>query len=229
MSDVPTTGVRPPAPSAAQAAPITSRPTRCTGVILAGGPATRFGGRPKGLAHVRGIRVIDRVADALRAATDELLLVANDPAAVSWLADVTVAADVRPGLGSLGGLLTALVRARSPVVVVAWDMPFVPGGLLRELRRVGETDGYDVVVPVSGSTRGFEPLCAYYTEACAPAIGRRLDADDRRVISFYDDVRVGRLDSEVVRRFGDPGHIFLNINRPQDLDAAEGLTDAANG
>jgi len=215
---------------AAVGAAVTSpRSPRCTGVILAGGPATRFGGRPKGLAPVGGVRIIDRVAAALRFACDELLLVANDPTAASWLAGVPVVADVRPGLGSLGGLLTALVRATTPVLIVAWDMPFVPGALLGELRRVGETDRYDVVVPMSGSPRGVEPLCAYYTQACGAAIGRRLDAGDRRVIGFYDDVRVDRVASDVVQRYGDPDRMFLNVNAPMDLEAAEALTDAADG
>lgn len=175
------------------------------------------------------MRVIDRVAAALRSAADDLLLIANDPSATNWLGDVTVVPDVRPGFGSLGGLLTAVARAANPVLVVAWDMPFVPGALLSELRRLGETEGFDAVVPASGSPRGVEPLCAYYTQACAAAIGRRLDAGDRRVIGFFDDVRVGHLDPAAVRRFGDPDRMFLNLNEPRDLEAARVLTDAADG
>src|ERR1700722_3429869 len=134
----------------------------CTGVILAGGQASRFGGRPKGLEVVQGHRVIDRVAGALRDALpdpdSELLLVANDREAPRWLPGVPVVADVRPGFGSLGGLLTALTSVDGPVLVVAWDMPFVPGGLLRTLRIQGESGPYDAVVPSSGSRRGVEPL-----------------------------------------------------------------------
>ena len=37
--------------------------------ILAGGHATRFGGKPKGLEKVGGERILDRVAQAVRAAT----------------------------------------------------------------------------------------------------------------------------------------------------------------
>jgi len=202
---------------------------RCTGVILAGGLATRFGGRPKGLERVHGVRIIDRVAAALRSAADDLLVVADDPNAPLWLGDVRVITDLCSGLGSLGGLLSALVGAGTPVLVVAWDMPFVPGPLLAELRRVGETEAYDAVVPTSGSPRGLEPLCAYYTAACTAPIRRRLDAGDRRMVGFFDDVRVARLDCDTVHRFGDPSRMFLNLNRPQDLEAAEGLTDAADG
>jgi molybdopterin-guanine dinucleotide biosynthesis protein A len=198
----------------------------CTGAILAGGQATRYGGRPKGLERIGGRRIIDRVATGLEAACDTLLLIANDPTAGEWLPGVPVAADVRPGRGSLGGIHAALVHAGGPVLAVAWDMPFVPSGLLVALRRLGE-QGYDVAVPESGSRRGVEPLCAYYGPACVSAIERRLDADDRRVIGFFEDVRVGRLEPDAVRRFGDPERLFLNVNRPEDLAAAEDLTAGA--
>lgn len=193
--------------------------TRCTGVILAGGAASRYGGRPKGLERVAGRRVIDRVADALRAASDELLLIANDPRAPDWIADVPVASDVRTACGSLGGIHAAIVRAGSPVLVVAWDMPFVPSELLRALRHAGAHA--DAALPESGSRRGMEPLCAFYTPACVPAIERRIDAGDLRVVSFFDDVRVERMPEEEVRRFGDPAMMFMNVNTPDDLELAE--------
>jgi molybdopterin-guanine dinucleotide biosynthesis protein A len=208
-------------------------PPACTGVVLAGGQASRFGGRPKGLEIVQGQRVIDRVARALRHAlphaAGELLLVANDPAAAQWLPGVPVVPDVRPGFGSLGGLLTALASVAGAVLVVAWDMPFVPGELLQALRIEGESGPFDAVVPSSGSRRGVEPLCAYYTQACAAPIARRLDAGDRRMIGFLEDVRVHHLPPEVVRGFGDPDRMFLNINAPADLAAAEDLTDGTAG
>ena len=193
--------------------------TGCTGVILAGGAASRYGGRPKGLEHVGGRRVIDRVADALAEAADDLLLIANDPAARDWLPLVPMAGDVRMNCGSLGGIHAAIVRAGRPVLVVAWDMPFVPPGLLRMLRERGARA--DAVLPESGSRRGLEPLCAYYSRACLPAIERRLDANDMRVISFFEDVRVERLPERDVRRFGDPAVLFMNVNTPDDLAIAE--------
>ena len=193
--------------------------TGCTGVILAGGAASRYGGRPKGLERVGGRRVIDRVAEALREAADTLLLIANDPRAGEWLPGVPLAADVRVNCGSLGGIHAAIVRAGGPVLVVAWDMPFVPAGLLRLLRDAGTTA--DAALPESGSRRGVEPLCAYYSMACVPAIERRLDANDMRVVSFFDDVRVERLPERDVRRFGDPAVLFMNVNTPDDLALAE--------
>ena len=210
MSDRPLAG----APSAA-------RPARPVGVVLAGGLATRYGGHRKGLERVGGERIIDRVAGALRAVCDELLLVANDDSADGWLPGVRRVSDLLVGQGSLGGIHAALAQAGGPVLVVAWDMPFVPASLLAELLAAGMSGGADAVVPESDSKRGLEPLCAFYGAACLPAIEGRLAAGDRRVVAFYEDVRVSRLDAERVARHGDPSRIFMNVNTPDDLDLAE--------
>jgi molybdopterin-guanine dinucleotide biosynthesis protein A len=198
-----------------------TRPAPVTGVILAGGLASRYGGAPKGLERVGGERIVDRVAAALASTTDSLLLVANDPAADGWLPGVRRVADVRPGLGTLGGIHAALAHAGGPAIVVAWDMPFVPAALLAELRALGESAGADAAVPESDSKRGLEPACAYYTQGCVAPIEARLAAGDRRVVAFYDDVRVARLDAERVARHGDPALLFLNVNTPEDLARAQ--------
>jgi molybdopterin-guanine dinucleotide biosynthesis protein A len=200
---------------------------RCTGVILAGGLASRYGGLPKGLERVGGTRVVDRVVEVLAPATDGLLLIANDAAAPEWLPGVRVERDVRPGCGSLGGIHAALAHAASDVIVVAWDMPFVPARLIVALRAFGELA--DVVVPESDSKRGVEPLCAYYAERCLAPIERRLDEGERRVVSFFDDVRVARIAAPEVATFGDPTFMFMNINSPGDLALAEKHASSTNG
>ncbi|HSA56987.1 MAG TPA: molybdenum cofactor guanylyltransferase [Gemmatimonadaceae bacterium] len=199
----------------------------CTGVVLAGGAASRFGGVAKGLERVAGERIIDRVAGALREVADDLLLIANDPRADSWLPGVRLARDVHAGQGSLGGLHAALHHAQRAVLVAAWDMPFVPGALLGRLRQLG--DDADAAVPESGSRRGLEPLCAWYGPRCLAAIERTLAADDRRVIGFFDAVRLARLPASEVSAFGDPEWMFMNVNTPEDLARAEAYAAAAPG
>ena len=199
----------------------------CTGVILAGGAASRFQGAPKGLEQVGGRRIIDRVADALRDVTDELLLIANTEAAVRWLPGVRVAADSIVNQGGLGGIHAALAAARTSVIVVAWDMPFVPGSLLRQLRDLGADA--DAVVPESDSKRGLEPLCAWYTQACLQPIEKRLADGDRRVIGFYEDIRLARLPAEEVARHGDPAVMFMNVNTPAELIHAERHVTTTDG
>jgi molybdopterin-guanine dinucleotide biosynthesis protein A len=200
---------------------------RCTGVILAGGQATRYGGRPKGLELVGGKRVIDRAVEALASATDDLLLIANDANASEWLPGVRVERDVRPACGSLGGIHAALAHAEGDVIVLAWDMPFVPQRLVVALRAFGELA--DVVVAESDSKRGVEPLCAYYSERCLAPIERRLDEGERRVVSFFDDVKVARIAALEVASLGDPAFMFMNINSPGDLTLAEQHASSTDG
>lgn len=192
------------------------------GAVLAGGAATRFGGQPKGLERVGGERILDRVVAALRAATGSApTLIANAKDAASWAPGLAVVRDPRPDLGTLGGLYTAITAGDGPVLVVAWDMPFVPVELLEAV--VAGAQGYDVFLPESGSRRGVEPLCAVYGPACAGAIARRLDDEDLRAVGFHEDVRVGYLPLDTVTRFGDPETLFFNVNTPDDLARAEEL------
>src|SRR5262245_20687843 len=105
-----------------------------SGAILAGGRSSRLGGRPKGLEVVAGVRIIDRVADALRAVVPELFVISNDPEADHWLPDAQVGRDIKTGRSSLVGIHAAISRAHAPVIVVAWDMPFITSGLLALIR-----------------------------------------------------------------------------------------------
>lgn len=195
------------------------------GVILAGGAAARFGGTAKGLQEVGGRRILDRVTAACTAAFGvSPLLVANDPQAEAWVPGMDVVPDLLPGHGPLGGLLTAVVCGPAPVVVVAWDMPFVSAGLLRRL-----ADGLqaaDVCLPASRGRRGVEPLCAAYGPRCEPAIRAALARGDRQLVAFHDAVRTAILPLHEVATFGDPSALFLNVNTPDDLEHARRLDGA---
>lgn len=192
------------------------------GAVLAGGAARRYGGTPKGLLTVGGQRILDRVVDAVVAATGAPpLLVANHPAATDWRPDLTTVSDVRPGLGSLGGIYTAVVAADDPVLCVAWDMPFLDADLLRAL--IAGSAGLDAFLPESDNRRGVEPLCAVYGPACGPAMDQQMARGDLRAIGFHEAVRIGTMALAAVRRFGDPATLFFNVNEPADLDRAEAL------
>jgi molybdopterin-guanine dinucleotide biosynthesis protein A len=193
------------------------------GVIVAGGGSTRFGS-PKGLATVGGVPLLERVRRALSAVTAEVVLVANDPAPYADFG-LPTRPDRRSGAGALGGLHTAASWAaeagHAGALCVACDMPFVTAGLLRRL--VERAGAGDAVVPESRGPRGVEPLCAWYGTAVLPAMEAALDRGDHRVIGFYDDVRIVRLPLAEVRTWGEPEVLFMNVNTPSELAAAEAL------
>jgi molybdopterin-guanine dinucleotide biosynthesis protein A len=188
--------------------------------ILAGGLATRFGGKPKGLEVVGGDRILNRCVDILKAVTGSPpLLVANAPEADTWHRDLEVTADLIPGRGSLGGIYTAIKHGEGPVLVLAWDMPFVPLELLVALR--DGSSAYDVFLPESPGPRGVEPLCGVYGPGCVDPIGGALDREDLRVIGFHPQVRAGTLPLAEVQKHGNPEKMFFNVNSADDLAKAE--------
>jgi molybdenum cofactor guanylyltransferase len=78
--------------------------------ILNGGKGSRMGGRDKGQLRYQGRTLLDRLLD-LGAVCRETLVITDD---------------VVPGKGAPGGVVTALLKASTPhVLLVAADMPFV--------------------------------------------------------------------------------------------------------
>ena len=190
--------------------------------VLAGGAASRFEGRAKGLELVGGARILDRVVDAVREATGgDPLLVANSPDAERWYPGLETVPDVIPNCGSLGGIYTAVTAGEGPVLVVAWDMPFVSPELLRAL--VDGSEGFDVFLPGINGPLGLEPLCAVYGPACGDPIRASIEAEDLRTMAFHGSVRAGRLPRDAVAQFGDPDVLFFNVNQPDQLPAAESM------
>lgn len=134
---------------------------------------------------------------------------------------VRFAADYLPGGGPLVGLISGLSACRTEwAFVLAADMPFVERALVDLLwKYASETDDADVVVPVT--PRGIEPLCAFYRRSVKGAARTAADARKRRVIAFFDEVRVVEI-AEADSRSVDPELVsFFNINTVEDLQAAQ--------
>lgn len=198
------------------------------GVVLAGGRSRRYGA-PKALVTVGGVPILSRVIRALGEAAGRVVLVANEPALYAGF-ELETRPDARPGLGALGGIDTAVRWAAETgaagALVVACDMPFISGALLRRLAALAApagTDDPDVVVPESRGPRGVEPLCAWYGTRCGAALDAQVLREDRRIIGFWPDVTVRRLTLKEVQRFGDPDRLFMNVNTPDERRRAEAL------
>jgi molybdopterin-guanine dinucleotide biosynthesis protein A len=222
-------------PAAALDADSAARPiATLTGVILAGGRASRFGGAPKGLASVGGRRILDRVAQSLAATTDALLLIAHAPDAERWLPGVRVAGDVHAGRGALGGVHAALAHAATDVLVLAWDMPFVTASLLGALRDVGRdvarhTGFRQAAAAVPQHPDGhLEPLCAFYSAPCVAVAERLLQDGARRAATLAETVGAVHLSGAALARHGDPRTLLLSVNSADDLARADALAAAAS-
>jgi molybdopterin-guanine dinucleotide biosynthesis protein A len=182
-------------------------------------------GQNKALLSFLGQPLIARVIERVRGLADEVLITSNTPDEMRFL-NLPVFADVLPGSGALGGLYTALLAARHPLVmVVACDMPLIRAELLAEQARLLQAEGVDVGIPVGAE--GGEPLHAVYRrETCLPAVKAALDTGQRRMISWFEAVKVRRMEPEETRRLDPQGRSFLNVNTPEEFTAVEALARA---
>lgn len=154
------------------------------------------------------------------------MLVSNAPDSSTWLGDAFVVRDNRSERGSLIGLHTALSNLPAPAegaIVVAWDMPFVTVELLGLLASAPA----EAFASMPIGPRGAEPMCAYYSRQCLPAIEAALDAGDLRLSALIDRLpNVHRIPAAEVARCGDPTRLFFNVNTPSDLAFADSMAAA---
>lgn len=188
-------------------------------LVLAGGQSLRMGTN-KALLKIDGREtLIARVVSNLRPLSDDLVVVTNTPEHYAGL-PVRFTGDQFPNAGPLAGLHAGLHAARHPwSLVVACDMPLVDHRLVRFMILLSE--GHDVVVPRRDGE--LEPLHALVNKACLPAIERRLQAGQRRVIAFYPDMRVRIVEPGEVAIFDPEGRSFFNANTPEDWQRLQPL------
>jgi len=184
-----------------------------------------MGGVHKGLEVVGGTRIVDRVADALRSVCRDLVLVANDAEAATWLPGVRVLADAHAGAGGLAGVERGLLGG--DIVAIAWDMPFVTASLVRALVDEAHRHDADVVIPESDSPYGFEPFCAFYSNRVLAPLTRFLDSGGGAARDFIRKLPHARvLSARDLAAIGDPQRLFFSVNTRDDLERARAMATA---
>ncbi len=190
-------------------------------VIQAGGSSRRMGVNKATLPFL-GQPLITRVVERLSRTANEILITTNQPDELGFLG-LPLYADIHVGAGALGGLHTALSYAQHPLVaVVACDMPFASAVLVERQLNLALEHGEDAIVPVSPD--GFEPLHALYRKStCLPAVENALQSGKRRMISWFENVKVRGVDETILTEWGIEARTFINVNTPEELAAAEQL------
>lgn len=185
-------------------------------------------GQDKALRPFLGRPLIDRVVDRLAPAADELLISTNRPDLFGGLGGRLVE-DFFPGLGPLGGLLSAFPAASHPLVaVVACDMPFVSPDLLLAQKQLLCREEVDAVVP--RLARGYEPLHGVYRrDPCLEKCRQQVERGDLRMQAWLQLLRLRAMqESEIVPI--DLGLLsFKNVNLPEEFTEAERLARTIEG
>lgn len=187
-----------------------------SGIVLAGGAASRIG-RDKALLRVGGQTLIERTCAEMSKVFSEIIVISNSPDTLAWLEVAAVVPDIIKGIGPIGGIQTGLHEmANDHGFFAACDMPFLSAEVIRDEIEFFQARVCDAVVPRWDDR--IEPLHAVYGKSCLPAIQSCIDARKRKIIAFYDDVRLQYWDlrsADKWRRY------FHNVNTEADLRALD--------
>ena len=176
------------------------------GIVLAGGAGRRMGGVDKAALVVGGVALLDRVLSAARPVCDRLVVVG--PVRPTEVAGVTFVREDVPGGGPVPAVAAGLaaVPDAEVVVLLAVDLPLLGTGHLRRL--VAALAGAEAAA--ADEEGGPNPLLAAYA---APGLRARAEG-------LGAGARAAALRPAGVVSV-DLGPATLNVNRPEDLAAAE--------
>jgi molybdopterin-guanine dinucleotide biosynthesis protein A len=187
-----------------------------TGIILAGGKSRRMGRDKAFLPFGQGL-LIERVIEVIQQVTADVMLITNTPEQYQRFG-LPMCSDDIPDAGSLGGIYTGLVSAKTPYsLCLACDMPFVKPDFLRFLCDMAAEA--DVVIP--RNAEDFQPLCAVYSHACREPIRQKIAAGRLKITGFFDQVRVRVIDGALLADYDPHDVMFFNANTPEEYAMAQ--------
>lgn len=194
------------------------------GVLLAGGQSRRMGGGDKCLRPLGGKPILTRIVERVRPQVRRLILNANGDPDRFAAYDLPVVGDSVEGFaGPLAGVLAGLDWAAEnapdcPVIVtVPTDAPFLPTDLVDGLWQAVKLQGAELACAASEGRP--HPVVGLWPVALRDELRRAMTAEEIRKV----DVWTARYRLVTVEFPALPVDPFLNVNRPDDLAAAERL------
>ena len=180
-----------------------------TGVILAGGKASRMGGQDKGLLVLKGKPLWEYVAHAMAPQVGHIVISANRNLESYRASGLPVYQDQLVDFpGPLAGMLSVMQQCESEWCLFSpCDTPYIPDNLLERLR--AECKSTNPVWVHDGERD--HPTIALVNRINAPQLQDYLNRGERRVMVFMREVGGHSVD------FSDTKESFVNVNTPEDL------------
>jgi molybdopterin-guanine dinucleotide biosynthesis protein A len=186
-------------------------------VIQAGGQSTRMG-QDKGLLQFGKYKMVEYILHQVSGMGEKNFIVSNRPEEYKEFG-LPVYTDIYHNIGPLGGFHTIFSFLEMEyALVLACDMPFINRDLINYLLSLASD--YDIIVPRLNHNKFVKPFRAVYSIRCMPAVEKAIEQNHRRVISFFDDVRVRYLEKDEIHIYDPDERSFFNVNTPEDLQKA---------
>ncbi|CAK2643152.1 molybdenum cofactor guanylyltransferase [Vibrio crassostreae] len=184
-------------------------PTQTSWVILAGGQASRMGGKDKGLVELNGSPLIQCVIDKLSQQDVSITINANRNLD-SYQAFAPVVSDSFPDYpGPLGGIHAGLINAATDWVgFVPCDSPQISDDLVERFCAAVKEDS-DILVAHDGEYK--QPVFTLFHKRVLPKLEAFLERGDRKIILLYKECVTEYVD------FSDSPNCFVNLNTPEEL------------
>ena len=202
-----------------------------TGLVLAGGRATRMGGVDKGLQLFHGVPLAQNALQRLQAQVGSVAVNANRH--LNIYAEFT--ADVWPDAtfdyaGPLAGFLSGLERCTTPwLLTVPCDSPRFPLDLATRLAAAAEHAGADIAVPLAadGSADGnpalrWQPVFCLISQRLRTRLAQYLQTGGRKAEVW---IREQQYVAVPFDHAGDDPNAFANANSLAELNALQGAQD----
>ena len=181
-----------------------------SGLILAGGLATRMGGVDKPLQLLHGRPLLAHVIERFAPQVSELLISANDALKYAPYGQAArIVADEFTQAGPLSGMHAGLKAAQHEwLATVPCDAPCFPLDLVARLHAAALANEADIAIARSGDGR--QPVFALLNRSTLPMLTAYLQQGRRKADGWYAGLSVAEVD------FAD-GTAFCNINYSDDL------------
>ena len=182
-----------------------------TGLILAGGRGSRFGGADKGLVRLHDRPMIEYAIDALRPQVSRLLISANRHREAYEAYGLPVIADVIGDYhGPLVGVLSAMRAADTAyLLTVPCDAPAIPPDIAERLSLALAADRREISIASCGGR--VQPVFALVSCSLADRLQQYLTTGGRGVEQW------ARGQQAAIADFPEDGDLFANINTPEQL------------
>ena len=189
--------------------------TKITGVILAGGRASRMGDIDKGLVNLNGLPLIEHVINALKPQVFELLINANRHLDRYEQYGYPVVPDQTDDyLGPLSGILASLQAAKTDYIFTTpCDVPLLYPEIVQRMWDKVSSQTSQPCVAHDGQR--IQPLFTLLHTSLIDNLQQFLNSGERKA-----EIWVTRLNPIIVD-FSDQSECFININQPDDLSRIE--------